>query len=55
MRDGHDEGEAEAERLRAEIGRLRTALRVNILRLAPDTGHSEIDALVERIRSGESA
>ena len=41
----------EAERMRAEIGRLRAALRVNLLRLSPTTSHDEIDALIERIKT----
>lgn len=30
----------------AEIGRLRTVIRVNILRLAPGTSHAEVDDII---------
>lgn len=51
--DGDEALKAENDRLRAEVGRLRAALRVNVLRLAPGTPHAEIDALVERLARGE--
>ncbi len=35
--------------LEAEISRLRTIFRVNILRLSPETSHEEID----RVLNGE--
>lgn len=32
-----------------EIGKMRQALRVNIIRLAPQTTHDEIDALISSL------
>lgn len=38
--------EARIAELEAEVGRLRTAFRVNMLRLSPGVSHAEIDALL---------
>ena len=40
--------EARIAELEAEVGRLRTAFRVNMLRLSPGVSHAEIDALLTK-------
>jgi hypothetical protein len=37
---------AERDALKAEVGRLRAAFRVNMLRFAPDVSHADIDDLL---------
>jgi hypothetical protein len=44
-----DRLKAEVERLRRIIGTLRTAFRVNMIRLKPEIAHQEIDELLDRI------
>lgn len=47
----HRQLRAKNAELLAEIGSLRTALRVNVLRLAPETSHADIDKVIEECRS----
>jgi len=54
MGQHHGQDAHEENRLREENGRLRAALRVNLIRLVPGVTHAEIDALIARVVAGET-
>ena len=45
---------AERDALKAEVGRLRGAFRVNMIRALPDVSHADIDDLLARAALQES-
>ena len=54
MADHIKELAAERDALKAEVGRLRGAFRVNMIRALPDVSHADIDDLLARAALQES-